>query len=127
MVTVLPAVGLFVRVIEPVAATALVVKLVPLMVTTWPTLAQKFAIVASKVPEPVALPSVRFNVFAPTVKAVVVTVPETLPEKLPVICLDVGLGVKVVTFDPLVIVTLPLLRTFALKVPVPVALLAMLD
>src|SRR5437867_2075871 len=101
MVTVLPAVGLVVRVIVPVAATAFVVKVVPLMVTPWPLFGQKFAIVASKVPEPVARPSVRFNVFDATVRVADVVVPETAPEKVPGIVLDVGLGVMVRVFPPL--------------------------
>jgi len=114
MVTLLPALGLVVMVIDPAAATALVVRLVPLIVTPSPLLKQSGA---AKVPEPVARPSVRFNVFNPTVSVAVVVEPETAPEKVPAIVLDVGLGVKVSVFPPFVIVTLPELRTFPVKVP----------
>ena len=60
---------------------------------------------------------VRTNELDPTV---IVTEPDEVavpPEKVPSIVLPVGFGVKVNTFAPLVMVTLPELRTLAVNVP----------
>src|SRR5438094_117545 len=81
-----------------------------------------------KVPEPVAAPSVRTNGLPATVRVAVLGAATAVIvlENVPGIVLDVALGVKVKTFAPFVMMALPLLRTFAAKVPVPVALVATL-